>query len=149
MEYIHFQCVICDYINRPILVYYIHDHLMIYLWTYLMPGSFFPVQLPLNGNGPFLTYAELTASVGDAIDSIWHFALAPLVRVSSFKCFQALADFYVFVHWHFNVGPFKLRFVVVDIAQFDDNPRVRDVIFVVIVVFALEIIVNRSSVTYR
>lgn len=114
--------------------------------TYLMPRSFLPVQLPLNGNGPFLTDAELTAAVGDAVDGVRHFALAPLVRVGGFERFQALADFDVFVHRHLDVGPFELRLVVVDVSQFDDNPRVRHVIFVVIVVFALrETTVRESS----
>lgn len=102
-----------------------------------MPGSFLSVQLPLNGNGPFLTDSELTAAVGYTIDGVRHFALARLVRVSGFECFQAFSDFHVFINRNFDVGPFKLRLVVVDVAQFDDDPRVRDVIFVVIVVFTL------------
>jgi hypothetical protein len=87
-----------------------------------MSRSFFPVQLPLNGNGSFLTDAELTAAVGYTVNSIRHFALASLVRISGFKRFQALANFHVFIHRHFDVGSFKLWLVVVDIAQFDDNP---------------------------
>jgi len=108
-----------------------------------MSRSFLPVQLPLNGNGAFLTDAELTAAVGDAIDGVRHFALARLVRVGGFERFQALANFDVFVHRHFDVGPFELRLVVIDVAQFDDDPRVSDVIFVVIVVFTLKTIANR------
>ncbi len=30
---------------------------------YLMPGSFFPIQSPLNGNRSILTYGELSLSV--------------------------------------------------------------------------------------
>lgn len=112
-----------------------------------MPRSFLSVQLPLNGNGTFLTDAELTAAVGDAVDGVRYFALATLVRVGGFERFQALSDFDVFVHRHFDVGPFELRLVVVDVAQFDDDPRVSDVIFVVIVVFALKTIQKRPWVT--
>lgn len=87
-----------------------------------MPRSFLPVQLTLNGNCPFLTNTELTAAVGYTVDGVRHFALTSLVWVSGFERFQALADFYIFVHRHFNVGSFELWFVVVYVTEFDDNP---------------------------
>lgn len=102
-----------------------------------MSGSLLSVQLPLDGHCALLTDAELTATVGHAVDGVRNFTLATLVRVGCLESLQTLADLDVFVNRHFDVRPFELRFVVVDVAQFDHDPRVRDVILIVIVVFAL------------
>lgn len=102
-----------------------------------MSGRLLPVQLPLNGNRALLADAELSAPVRHPVDGVRHLTLAALVRVRGFERLQALAHLHVLVHRHFDVGPFELRLVVVDVAQLDHHPRIRHVILIVIVVFAL------------
>lgn len=84
--------------------------------TYLMPRSFFSVQLSLDGYRSFLTDTELTSAVGPAINGVRHFALTSLIRVGGFERLQTLTDFDVFVNRNFYVRPLKLRLIVVDIA---------------------------------
>lgn len=102
-----------------------------------MPGRLLPVQLPLNGNRALLADAELPTPIRHPVDGVRHLALAALVRVRGFECLQALAHLYVLVHRHFDVGPFELRLIVVDVTQLDHHPRIRHVVLIVIVIFAL------------
>lgn len=119
------------------LVYRMNSVLVYKIQIHLMSRSFFSVQLPLNGNCSFLTDTELTSTIGRTVDGIRHLTLSPLIWISGFECFQRFAHLHVLVNRHLDVWSFELRFVVVDVAQFDDHPRVRDVVFIMVVIFAL------------
>lgn len=102
-----------------------------------MSRCFFSIKLPLNCDSAFLADQELPPPVRRTVDSKRDSAFTRLVRVTRFESLQRFADLSVFVHRHFDVGPLKLRLVVVDVSQFDHYPRVRHMVLVVVVVFTL------------
>lgn len=102
-----------------------------------MSRCFFSIKLPLNCDSAFLADQELPPPVWRTVDSKRDSAFARLVRVTRFESLQRFANLSVLVHRNFDVGPLKLRLVVVDVSQLDHYPRVRHMVLVIVVVFTL------------
>lgn len=102
-----------------------------------MSGSLLSIQLSLNGDGTLGINQELSFPVRTPVYGERNLGFTALVGITRLERFQTLAYLGIFVHGHFNVGPLELRLVVVDVTKLDDNPRVSDVILVVVVILTL------------
>lgn len=105
---------------------------------YLMSRSFFAIKASLYRYGAIFVDEELSLSIGASVDRIGDLALATLIRIGGPKCFQAAAYSGILRHSSLYIGFLELWLIVIDISQFHDHPGIGYVIFVVVIVLALE-----------
>ena len=87
-----------------------------------------PVQTPLDGNGAVFRDGKLPPAVRASVDHVADLGVSAFVRVGGAEPLQGLAHPGILSDHRLNVGLFKDRLVVVDVAQFHHHPRVGHVI---------------------
>ena len=103
-----------------------------------MPGGLLPVEAPLNGHRAIFVDGELPLTIGTPIDRVEHLALAALIRICGRERLQAASDTSILRHRSLDIRLLELGLIIIYIAQLHHHPRIRDVVLVVVVVFALQ-----------
>jgi len=100
--------------------------------------SFLAIKASLYRHGAIFVDEELSLSIRASVNGIGDLALATLIRIGGLECFQTAAYAGVLGYGSLYIGFFELWLIVIDISQFHDHPRIGYVVFVIVIVLALE-----------